>query len=53
MKLDSKTGLNHAGGTNAALGDGSVRFLKATIPAPVRRALLSIAGDDNVSNDAF
>lgn len=53
LRLDSKAKLNHAGGMNALLGDGSVRFLKATIPAPVRRALLSVAGGEKVSNDAF
>jgi prepilin-type processing-associated H-X9-DG protein len=47
MKLDTKAKLHHAGGTNAALADGSVRFLKANTPAPVRRALLSISGNDN------
>jgi prepilin-type processing-associated H-X9-DG protein len=47
MKLDTKAKLHHAGGTNAAMADGSVRFLKADTPAPVRRALLSISGNDN------
>jgi prepilin-type processing-associated H-X9-DG protein len=47
MKLDTKAKLHHAGGTNAALADGSVRFLKADTPAPMRRALLSISGNDN------
>jgi prepilin-type processing-associated H-X9-DG protein len=47
MKLDTKARLHHAGGTNAALADGSVRFLKADTPAPMRRALLSISGNDN------
>jgi prepilin-type processing-associated H-X9-DG protein len=47
MKLDTKAKLHHAGGTNAALADGSVLFLKADTPGPVRRALLSISGNDN------
>jgi competence protein ComGC len=47
MKLDTKAKLHHVGGTNAALADGSVMFLKADTPAPVRRALLSISGNDN------
>jgi prepilin-type processing-associated H-X9-DG protein len=41
--------LHHSGGMNACLVDGSVRFLKASIPARVRRALMTISGDDPVS----
>lgn len=47
MKLDTKAKLHHAGGMNAALADGSVRFLKEDSPAPMRRALMSISGNDN------
>jgi len=47
MKLAAKAELHHVGGSNAALADGSVRFLKAATPAPIRRALLSISGNDN------
>jgi hypothetical protein len=47
MKLDTKAQLHHPGGTNSARADGSVWFLKADTPAPVRRALLSLSGNDN------
>jgi prepilin-type N-terminal cleavage/methylation domain-containing protein len=47
MGLGPTTKLHHAGGTNADLVDGSVRFLKTSIPANVRRALMSISGNDN------
>jgi hypothetical protein len=47
MRLDAKANLHHEGGTNAALADGVVKFLKADTAAPVRRALLSISGNDN------
>jgi prepilin-type processing-associated H-X9-DG protein len=47
------TKLNHAGGTNACFVDGSVRFLKATMPAAVRRALVSVAGNDPVGSDEY
>jgi prepilin-type processing-associated H-X9-DG protein len=47
MKLDTETKLHHAGGTNATFADGSVRFLRTDTPAPMRRALLSISGNDN------
>jgi hypothetical protein len=46
MGLGPATKLHHVGGMNAALVDGSVRFLKATIPAKVRRALVSISDGD-------
>lgn len=45
--------LHHPGGVNAAFVDGSVRFLKATTRAVVRRALVSVAGGDPVSADAY
>ena len=47
MKLDTKAELHHSGGTNAAFADGGVRFLRTDTPAPMRRALLSISGNDN------
>jgi hypothetical protein len=47
MKLDTKAKLHHPGGTNSARADGSVWFLKADTPAPMRRALLSLSGNDN------
>jgi prepilin-type processing-associated H-X9-DG protein len=48
MGLGSGTKLHHQGGTNACLVDGSVRFLKASTPAEVRRALITISGNDKV-----
>ncbi len=47
MILGPRTKLHHAGGTNACFVDGSVRFLKASTPLYVRRALLSISGNDD------
>jgi prepilin-type processing-associated H-X9-DG protein len=46
MALGPSTKLNHAGTTNAAFVDGSVRFLKSGTPAVERRALISITGND-------
>jgi prepilin-type N-terminal cleavage/methylation domain-containing protein/prepilin-type processing-associated H-X9-DG protein len=46
MSLGPTTKLHHAGGMNAGFVDGSVRFLKAGTPANVRRALMSISGND-------
>ena len=44
--------LHHAGGMNACFVDGHVTFLKANTPASIRRALISISGNDNqFSND--
>jgi prepilin-type processing-associated H-X9-DG protein len=47
MSLGPTAKLHHAGGMNACFVDGTVRFLKASTPADVRRALLSISGNDN------
>jgi len=43
----------HAGGVNALLADGSVRFVKSTISGSTWRALGSVAGGEVVSSDAF
>jgi prepilin-type processing-associated H-X9-DG protein len=47
MNLGPTSKLHHAGGTNAALVDGSVGFLKIGTPAAIRGALLSISGHDD------
>jgi prepilin-type processing-associated H-X9-DG protein len=47
MSLGPTTKLHHEGGTNASFVDGGVRFMKATTPAQVRRAWISISGNDN------
>jgi prepilin-type N-terminal cleavage/methylation domain-containing protein/prepilin-type processing-associated H-X9-DG protein len=41
----------HPGGTNALLGDGSVRFIRATIAYPTLQALISRNGGEVVGND--
>ena len=53
LSTGPKTKLHHAGGTNAGFVDGSVRFLKTSIPANVRRALVSISGNDTPSADQW
>ena len=40
--------LAHTGGTQAALADGSVRFLSVSLSPEILRALISIAGNDQV-----
>lgn len=40
--------LNHTGGTQAALADGSVRFLSENLDTETLRALISIAANDDV-----
>jgi prepilin-type processing-associated H-X9-DG protein len=39
----------HSGGTNATFCDGSKRFLKATIPPPTLRSILTINGGEVVN----
>jgi prepilin-type processing-associated H-X9-DG protein len=53
MSLGPTTKLHHPGGTNSGFVDGSVRFLKSNTPAKVRRALVSISGNENVSSDEY
>jgi prepilin-type N-terminal cleavage/methylation domain-containing protein/prepilin-type processing-associated H-X9-DG protein len=43
----------HAGGVNALLGDGSVRFVKETVNGWTWRALGSVAGGELVSGDTY
>ncbi len=47
MSLVPTAKLPHSGGMNACMVNGSVRFFKASTPAKVRRALVSIAGNDD------
>jgi len=46
-------GSSHPGGFNALFGDGSVRFLKSSIPVNVLRALITRAGAEIISGDAY
>lgn len=48
---DSK--LHHTGGTNIALVDGSVRFVKSNLSMKVRRALITISGDEKLNADEW
>ncbi|QEH31685.1 hypothetical protein OJF2_01500 [Aquisphaera giovannonii] len=48
LRLSPDSSLIHPGGMPAAMVDGSVRFLKATLPAAARRALISVDGDDSI-----
>lgn len=47
LSLGPTTKLHHSGGTNACFVDGRTAFLRANTPAMVRRALMSISGNDN------
>ena len=48
LSLSTDDELQHTGGINAALMDGSVRFLSATMANEIRRAILSINGNETV-----
>ena len=43
-----KSKLLHTGGTHVLLADGAVRFLSQELSADIRRALITIAGNDQV-----
>lgn len=49
LGLGPESKLAHQGGMNTAYCDGDVKFLRADVPAEVRRALISIAGNDRLS----
>lgn len=42
--------LAHTGGIHVLMADGTVRFLNATVSADIRRALISIAGNEPLSD---
>jgi prepilin-type N-terminal cleavage/methylation domain-containing protein/prepilin-type processing-associated H-X9-DG protein len=44
---------NHSGGVNAAMADGSVKFVKSTIAFPTWWAIGSKSGGETVSADAY
>ena len=46
-------GSNHPGGFNAALADGSVRFLKSTIAKAILKALVTRNGGEVIPADAI
>jgi prepilin-type processing-associated H-X9-DG protein len=43
----------HPGGFNAAIADGSVKFIKRTINAMILRALLTRDGGEVISSDSY
>lgn len=49
LELGSGSKLAHGPGTHALLGDGAVRVLSQISTEAQRRALISIAGNDNAA----
>jgi prepilin-type processing-associated H-X9-DG protein len=47
MSIGPTTKLHHAGGMNGCFVDGSVKFLRDNTPTKIRRALISISGNDD------
>jgi prepilin-type processing-associated H-X9-DG protein len=50
LSLSPDSKLPHPGGTNAAMCDGSIRFLSLNLPPAARRALISVAAGDKVGD---
>jgi type II secretory pathway pseudopilin PulG len=50
LSLGASSNHSHTGGMHALFVDGTVRFLTATLPADKLRALISIAGNEPVSD---
>jgi prepilin-type processing-associated H-X9-DG protein len=53
LRFGPDTKLHHPGGMNAGFVDGSVHFLKAAIPAQVRRALITVSGGESLNSDQW
>src|SRR5262249_24439739 len=52
MAMQVPPSSNHSGGVNAAMGDGSVRFIKNTITLAVWRALGTTRGGEAIQDDS-
>ncbi len=50
LAINSQSKHDHAGGVHAVFVDGYTRFLNATMPAEMRRALISIDGKETTSD---
>jgi prepilin-type processing-associated H-X9-DG protein len=53
MGLGPDTTFHHPGGTNAAFVDGHISFLFSNMSPEIRRMLISIAGNDEITQDEF
>jgi hypothetical protein len=50
LAISPTSKLAHTGGVQAAIADGSVRFLNASLSAEIRRALISIDGNEKLTD---
>ncbi|MFO0959559.1 MAG: DUF1559 domain-containing protein [Isosphaeraceae bacterium] len=53
LNLGGKSKTAHPGGFHAVFADGRVKFLKASLPAATRRALITIAGGEKVDPESY
>lgn len=53
LAISPTSKLVHTGGVQAAFADGTVRFLIVGLPAQIRRALVSIDGNESLNDDYF
>jgi len=51
LSLGPSTRLHHPGGTNVGFVGGPVSFLRATPPEGIRRAMITISGNDEVAKE--
>ena len=51
LRFDSQTEFAHQGGTHVVFSDGTVRFLSGGVPQSIRRAMISIAGNEDLNWD--
>ena len=50
LSIGPNSKVSHTGGVHGLLMDGAVRFLNAQIPAETRRALISVAGNEPLTD---
>ena len=50
LSIGPSSKVSHTGGVHGLLMDGTIRFLNAQIPAETRRALISVAGNEPLTD---
>jgi len=49
IRLNSRESLPHREGFQGVMGDGTIRYFPADLPSETRKALLTISGNESIS----